>query len=522
LRRVNALGGPAIVRRFVSLLIVPLVSLAACSSPAAETSSSQRAAGPEAEAVSMEGAQGGRASNIESEGETAGSEVEEEQNVTAERLEALQTAIADGTFGATGQAAVTDAAPGWYGEQVVQPKVDDWEPAVATDPSAPYVYVLTTRYGEPKTCPSHCPTPFIALTISRDGGRTFGDQVPLCVCRGSGAQYDPTIEVVPNTGAVYAVFLNADRAGGFSTVFIRSNDHGKTWTDPVHVYGKVAWTDKPEQATSASGRDVYVSWNGPTGGDLYVGQSHDFGRTWTEQKIVDSKRYFYAYDGRVLPDGTVIFSESSETYSGSKKVRGKVWHHLIVSRTLGHTWDNIIVDNVPTGEACVAAGCSPDFYTGQTSVAFNSHGHLVYAYEGPATSDGPQRIYVRTSDDRGRTWSVRTALSVAGENATGPRLAAAGVGDVRLWYMQTANHDDPNAWNVWYRRSTDGGKTWSKPVKLDDAPAGAARYVNEDGFKEIYGDYGEIGITSAGKTFAVWGEGFSWTGPGGSWYNLQK
>jgi hypothetical protein len=86
----------------------------------------------------------------------------------------------------------------------------------------------------------------------------------MCVCRGSGAQNDPTIEVVPNTGDVYSVFLNADRAGGFSAVFIRSKDHGRTWTDPVHVY-KRSWTDKPEVTMSASGKDVYVSWNGQTG-----------------------------------------------------------------------------------------------------------------------------------------------------------------------------------------------------------------------------------------------------------------
>jgi hypothetical protein len=36
------------------------------------------------------------------------------------------------------------------------------------------------------------------------------------------------------------------------------------------------------------------------------------------------------------------------------------------------------------------------------------------------------------------------------------------------------------------------------------------------------GDYGEIAVTSAGKTFATWGEGFSYTGPGGTWFNLQR
>ena len=52
---------------------------------------------------------------------------------------------------------------------------------------------------------------------------------------------------------------------------------------------------------SASGKDVYVSWNGPQGGDLYVGQSHDYGATWTQQKLVTDKRYYYAYDATRAP-----------------------------------------------------------------------------------------------------------------------------------------------------------------------------------------------------------------------------
>jgi hypothetical protein len=449
-------------------------------------------------------------------------EGDDEQEATGQRLDALAEARAAGAFGRS-TSFTTSPAPGWAGERVVNAKVDDWEPAVATDASAPYVYILTTRYGEPKTCPSHCPTPYIVLTISSDGGATWGPQVPLCVCRGSGAQYDPVIEAVPgHTGWVYAGFLNADRAGGFSTVFTKSTDFGQTWTDPVHVYGKVAWTDKDEVTTDASGQDVYFSWNGPTGGDLWVGQSHDGGQTWAQTKVVDSKRYFYAYDARVLPDGTVVFSESSETYTGpGQTAEGEVWHHAIISRDQGVTWENVIVDKVPVGEACVAEGCSSDFYTGQTSVAYNANGHLVFAYEGPLVANGPQRVYVRTSDDEGGTWSARTALSVAGENATAPRLAATGSGDVRLWYMQTANGDDPDAWNVWYRSSIDGGTSWSMPARLDDASAGAAEYVNANGFDEIYGDYGEIAITSTGKTVGVWGEGFSWTGPGGCWFNRQ-
>jgi hypothetical protein len=447
-------------------------------------------------------------------------EAQEQDALTAERLSALAQAQATGKFGAKATA-TTRPATGWVGSRVLS-SFDDWEPAVGTDSGAPYVYLLTTRYGvDPPGCSNQCPSPFIAMAVSPDGGATWGTQTPLCVCLGSKGQFDPTIEVVPASGAVYAVFMNGDRHDGFSTVFTKSTDHGKTWSTPVHVYGNVSWTDKPEVATSASGKDIYVSWNGPQGGDLYVGQSHDFGTTWTQQKLSDSKRYYYAYDARVLADGTVVFAESSLQYSGQTNLSGEVWHDAVISRDAGATWQDTVVAKVPLGEECIADGCNPDFYEGQTSVVSDKPGHLVFAYEGPTIAGGAQRVYVASSADGGRSWSAGVPLSSAGEDATGPRLATYG-GDARLWYMQTAGGDNPDAWNVWYRTSTDGGQTWTSPVKIDDAPAGAAGYVNANGFAEIYGDYGEIGVTNAGKTVAAWGEGFSYTGPGGTWFNVQR
>ena len=56
---------------------------------------------------------------------------------------------------------------------------------------------------------------------------------------------------------------------------------------------------------------------------------------------------------------------------------------------------------------------------------------------------------------------------------------------------------------------------------ISDASSGAD-YKNEDGFLEFYGDYGEIDITSQGKTIGVWGEAFSYTGPGGVWFNVGR
>ena len=439
-------------------------------------------------------------------------ELQEQLEVTQERLTALKAAKDQGKFGRK-VAVLAAPAPGWAGEQVVDVTADDWEPAIAADPGAPFVYLLTTRYGA-KPCPGNCPSPFIALRTSSDGGATWAAAKALCACKGSG-QFDPIIEVVPNTGAVYALYMN-----GFNVVFTKSSDHGQTWSTPVATWGKVSWNDKPVIAMSNDGKDVYVSWNGPNAGDPWIAQSHDFGASWTQTKIVDSPRYFYAYDADVLNDGRVVFSESSIDYGGQGSTpTGVVQFHAFVSSNTGGSWQNVLVDTVELGEPCVAAGCKSDFYLGHSGVSADANGNLVYVYDGATTSGGKQSAFAKRSTDGGLTWSARVTLSAAGEQATSPAVESRGAGDVRAWYAQT-NGGSHDAWNVWYRSSTDGGATWAAPVKLSDASTGAG-YKTAAGFQEIYGDYGEAAITSAGKTIAVWGEGFSYTGPGGVWFNRQ-
>ena len=87
-------------------------------------------------------------------------------------------------------------------------------------------------------------------------------------------------------------------------------------------------------------------------------------------------------------------------------------------------------------------------------------------------------------------------------------------------YSQTSGGGNVDAWNVWYRSSADGGASWATPVKISDASGGAA-YKTAAGFAEVYGDYGEMAITNTGKSIAIWGEGTSYTGPGGVWFNRQ-
>ncbi len=304
---------------------------------------------------------------------------------------------------------------------------DDWEPAVAADPNSAVRLPAHHPIRAPKPCSGNCPVPHIAIEISDDNGQTWSEGAPLCACKGSG-QFDPIIEVVHDTGHVYALWMN-----GFNVVFQRSTNHGATWSAPVPTWGNVSWNDKPVLTSSDDGRDVYVSWNGPTGGDPWIAQSHDFGATWSQRKIVDSGRYFFAFDAEVTSDGTVLFSESSFDYSGpGASAIGQVRHHVFISRNEGATWERRLLGSVDLGEPCVTEGCYDDFYAGHNSVTADDDDDLVYVFDGATEPGGPQRVFVRRSTDEGRTWSTSLAVSSAGRMATGPAAEATGDGDVRL------------------------------------------------------------------------------------------
>jgi len=448
-------------------------------------------------------------------------EAAEQGEEVAEKHEAFEEAVREGK---AGKPFVVNAAPavGWAGQKLLDASADDWEPAIAADPNQPYVYLLATRYASTKPCPGNCPTPYMALYISSDGGATWSNGTPLCACKGSG-QFDPIIEVVPAAtgpaaGAVYALYMN-----GFNVMFIKSTDHGAHWSTPVKTYGNVSWNDKPVIAVSNDGRDVYLSFNGPTGGDPYIVQSHDYGATWTQRKLVDSNRYYFAFDADVDNSGNVYFAETSILYGGGGNKgttpTGPIDEHVFVSTNGGTTFTDYLVASVQPGLACTADACPPDFYLGHTALSVDASGKVVLLYDGATTAGGLQTITARSSINQGASWSAPFTLSASGNEAEAPAIEAGAAGDFRAWYYQTTG-SNADAWNVYYRSTTDGGSTWSAPVKISDATSGAS-YKSAAGFLEVYGDYGEIAITSAGKTIAIWGEGTSYAGPGGVWFNRQ-
>ena len=72
-------------------------------------------------------------------------------------------------------------------------------------------------------------------------------------------------------------------------------------------------------------------------------------------------------------------------------------------------------------------------------------------------------------------------------------------------------------WNTWYRRTTDGGVTWSKPIRLSNR-GDSTLYNSQRGYGFPYGDYLWMAVDGEDINHVVWGAGESYNGNGGTWF----
>ena len=282
--------------------------------------------------------------------------------------------------------------------------------------------------------------------------------------------------------------------------FARSADGGRNWTKPVHVDKRLAWSDKPIVAVSDDGKDVYIAFNGPSNGDAYVAVSHDRGDHFGQPVPAEvNKRYHFAGGGFVAADGTVAFGQTSYNQDSSGSVR------VLATTSIdgGRTWRNVRVDRMAKQPDCVSKGCPKDFYGPQAAMAGDSSGRLQILYNGASRRNGNQRVYARRSPDGGLSWSARKRISPKHADAAFPAAIGGDAGDFQVWYMDDRGGSN-DRWNVWFRRSTNGGRDWSRSLRISDASRGTA-YIRPDGFLQPYGDYGELAIIQDDQTFAVWG-----------------
>jgi hypothetical protein len=402
---------------------------------------------------------------------------------------------------------------------------DDWEPAIAADGSG-HVYAVWSHYvgftagsGEiDPSCPD-CASPHTVLQVSDDGGVTWS--APRALSPSPERQDDPQIVVDAGDGrTVYAAFMQNDKSSEFVT---RSDDFGRTWRTML-VEPLQRGTDK--DILAARDGHVYLVYH--TQQKIFASVSHDGGRTWSTHNMVGTTNselgVSFASGGAIDSRGNAYFAWNGVNNPGG--VKGTVNLYVTKSTDGGRTWTSHLVDVSQAPPPCGCPGYG--YWSGQMALGIDARNDVYVLWNANRAKYDVQRVYFARSTNGAASWSAPQDVSLAptGSNNLFPALAARGRGDVRIAWMDDRNgfdtgNDDPNArWNVYYRSSTDGGATWSPEAKLSQFVAGYG-YKSAtplDGFAEPYGDYFELDIDGAGTTHALWGEGFSYNGPGNVWY----
>jgi hypothetical protein len=391
-------------------------------------------------------------------------------------------------------------APGWDSERVWS-RQDDWEPVGAADRFSPYVYQMTTRFN------SKLSGVFVRRSLD-DGATWLADRLvsPINVW-----QADPQVQVADD-GTVFVVWLDGP---DWTSKLIKSYDHGATWTEPVVIAPSLRWTDHPWLLVSNDGQDVYVGLNMD---DSYVVSSHDGGQTFGLPFKTNGPTPGHWWDANAAamgPGGTPYFVVINFflNYKGPAEI------NVVSSHDGGATWQTTLVDTSQPPPGCSgASGCSYGFLSTTPGLAIDQSGKLLLAYHAGDVAKEPQPMWISTSHD-GLNWTPRMQISEPSSAASNgfPAVAAGpSARDFRVVWQGNGN-GDPRGWNTYYRRSTDGGRTWGAITKISDRTDGAP-YKHRGGYTFPYGDYLSLSVDGDGINHVIWGEGDSYDGPGGVWY----
>ena len=116
-----------------------------------------------------------------------------------------------------------------------------------------------------------------------------------------------------------------------------------------------------------------------------------------------------------------------------------------------------------------------NFGGGNASIAIDNKGTVYSAWGGSTanvTPSPPTSYFLSKSTDHGKTWTVTQISGPNYSNSGNQRLAWSSGGGPNGTLSLVAQGNDQiqigSLSHIWYFKSTDGGKTWSKPKTLDD------------------------------------------------------
>jgi len=381
------------------------------------------------------------------------------------------------------------------------------ETFVAANPDDPNVIVVA--YNDSRGVNSN-PINISGASVSTDGGNSYTrltkttGQSPFSNTFG-----DPVVLYQRTSGTWFTAWLDAGCGGqGIGGYKSTTPADPNSWTHYCAHNG--SFDDRESGAVDNNpssphyGR-MYISWNDfNAGSDIFVVFS-DNGTTWTKKQISTT----FIRDVQITVDrttGTVFLAGMDEQGGGLTNRINKFYR----STDGGNTWSNTY--NGPLFAAPGRTTCPNSYFACMFGTSSSNgywrhmgwgqpaanNGVVHYVYDSRSGSDPANSFYIRSTDN-GATFSAPFQLNTDSTTKAQwqPNIS---VGDdnslLAVWYderLATATCVKGNTgipcYQMWARRSTDGGVTWGADQAFSDVVTPLPTQPDSGIITEYAGDY---------------------------------
>jgi hypothetical protein len=282
---------------------------------------------------------------------------------------------------------------------------------------------------------------------------------------------EPSIMLDPNNPAVII-------AGANNENYYISEDTGRTWTSHILTSNYGVWGD-PCISVDTAGHFYFFHLSNPPGGNwidrIVCQKTEDKGKTWNDGTYTGlngakaQDKQWCAIDRK---NNNMYLTWTQFDRYGSTNLKDSSIILFSKSTDAGNTWSQPLRINKAAGD------CIDDDKTVEGATpAIGPNGEIYVSWA------GPNGLVFNRSKDEGKTWlpnEIKIDSMPGGWNYAIPGLIRAnglpvtacdtskGLFRGTIYVNWSDQRNGENNTDIWLAKSTDGGNTWSAPIKVND------------------------------------------------------